>query len=223
MIVILGSQHDPVAVWLAKSWAGAELCTVVDLVSPGWSWQVAVKDQPTWVISGKIVPDKEVTGIFVLRSAVLPEELTTIHQDDRVFLSSELRAFITFLLASTRALVVNPIVNHTFGEDIMRREWWATFAQKAGVPVYSRRMTHLPNARPLPSIVWNVEVVGSETFSDAPLSICERARKTAEAAGLLWGVFSFDSRRNLLDIRTGKPASSAATKALHRILKRGKQ
>jgi len=223
LIVILGSQYDPVAVGLAKSWADAELCTAEDLVSPGWSWQVAENDQPTWVISGNTVPDKDVTGVFVLRSAVLPDELATIHQDDRVFMSSELRAFITFLLASTRALVVNPIVNHTFGEDSLRREWWVTFAKKADVPVYRKRITHLLNARPLPGVAWKVEVVGSETFSDAPESICKRAKKTAQAADFLWGIFSFNSRRSLIDISTGKMPSHEAAKALYQILKRGKQ
>lgn len=223
MIVIIGSQFDPVASGLTESWADAELCSAQDLVSPGWSWKVADKDNQTWVISGKTVPDEEVAGVLVLRSAVLPEELTTIHADDRAFVSSELRAFITFLLVSTRALVINPVINHTFGEDVLRREWWLVYAGQAGVPVYNRRVTHLLNPRPLPKTAWRVEVVGDKTISDAPPSVCERAGKTAGAAGLLWGVFSFDSRRNLLDISAcGMPSPAAAT-ALYQLLKRGKQ
>src|SRR6185295_2809071 len=109
MIVVVGSRHDPVATDLVALWPDAALCSAEDLVHQGWVWRLAQPASRKWIVDSKLVPDGEVSGVFIRRGNVYPEELKATHPEDRDFLASENHAFLTFVLATTSALVVNPV------------------------------------------------------------------------------------------------------------------
>jgi hypothetical protein len=218
MIVVVGSRHDPVARGLVAGWRGAALSSAEDLVRPGWAWSAAAPVARTWVVEGNPVSDAEVTGVFVRRSAVYPEELTTTHPDDRRYLAAEATAFLGFVLATTSARVSNPVVDGAFGEEAVRPERWMAAAAGARIAVRPVRVRSEGRAPRRPHPAWLVEVVGSEIFGAGPPAARARVGELAEALGLGWGTFAFDGRDRLFAVTVSLKPSAAAAEALGRFL-----
>ena len=83
MIVVVGRRHDRDACGVVAAWPDARLLSAEDLTSVGWEW-AGTGDPTTWVVDGDRVADEEVSGVFVRRSTVYPDELGHVHPDDRV-------------------------------------------------------------------------------------------------------------------------------------------
>ena len=215
MIVVVGSSHDSVATALVALWPQAALCSAEDLVSPGWVWrQPAAK---RWILDRKQISDDHVTGVFVRRASVYADELMSTHPDDRAYLASEIHAFLVFVLAVTSARVVNPINEGAFGEAALRPHRWTQLASQFGIPLRPLRVTSDPR-RSLRYRTFTVEVVGDETFGDAPASLRNSARRLAHALEIGWGVFVFDSRKRLVTVSTARRPSDVAATALGHFL-----
>ena len=218
MIVVVGSRHDSVATDLVALWPNAALCSAEDLVHAGWVWHQAQPASRIWVVDSRPVSDDDVTGVFIRRATVYPQELRTIHPDDRNFLASECHAFLTFVLATTSARVVNPVNEGTFGEHALRPYRWTTAASKLGISVRPLRVTSEAR-RPVRYRTFQVEVAGDEVIGDAPSRTLYATRVMAEALGINWGVFVFDARHRLVTVTTARRPSDAAAAALGRLLK----
>jgi hypothetical protein len=217
MIVVIGSRHDPVAAALVDAWPDAALCSAEDLTRPGWVWRPGSPVSPRWVIDGAVVDDEEVTGVFVRRSTVYPEEFLSTHPDDRGYLAAEAHAFLVFVLSETRAAVANPVGDGALGDEAIRPERWIRAADEAGLPVVPLRLTSGPRRpRRLHPIV--VEVVGGEALGDAPARSKVAALHVARQLGLLWATLVFDGRHRLLAVTSASPPSDAATHALGHLL-----
>ncbi len=221
MIVVVGSRHDPVATRLVASWPRAALCSAEDLVRPGWVWRHSKIESRTWVVDATPVGDKNVTGVFIRRSAVYAEEMLTTHPADRAFLASESHAFLTFVLATTSARVVNPVIDGAFGEEAIRPERWAAAAREVGLSVRSARASSEPR-RQSRYRAYEIEVVGGEVFGEGPGRVLGAVRGLANLMGIDWGVFLFDSRHNLITVTCARQPGDAATAALGRLLKAGR-
>jgi hypothetical protein len=215
MIVVLGSRHDAAATALLERWPHSALCSAEDLVSEGWVWG---ERRRTWVIDGGPVDDREVTGVFIRRSGVYPEELITTQQTDRAFLAAECRAFLMYALATTGARVVNPVSDGAFGEEALRPERWTVRATELGIAVRPLRLTN-DGPMSLPSSVTAIEVAAGEVFGHAP-ALRDRARALTSALSLAWCVLLFDEDERLITITTARPPGDAAVPALHRWLER---
>lgn len=217
MIVVIGSRHDSVATALVDAWPDAALCSAEDLTQPGWMWRPDSPPSPRWVINANVVDDEDITGVFVRRSAVYPEELLSTHPDDRSYLAAEAHAFLVFVLAATRAAVANPVADGALGDEAIRPERWIPAAVGAGLSVAPLRLTsnHL-RPRQLHPIV--VEVVGDEVFGDAPARLKVAALRVARQLNLLWAAVVFDGRHRLLTITSARPPSAEALDALGRLL-----
>lgn len=213
MIVVLGSRHDAAATALVERWPHSALCSAEDLVSEGWVWE---ERRRTWVIDGARVDDREVTGVFIRRAGVYPEELITTHQADRAFLAAECRAFLMYVLATTGARVVNPVSDGAFGEEALRPERWTPRATELGIAIRPLRITH-DGPMSLPSSVTAIEVAAGEVFGDAS-SLHDPARALTSALSLAWGVLLFDEDGRLVTITTSRAPSDAAASVLHRWL-----
>jgi len=220
MIVVVGSRHDSVATDLVASWPEAALCSAEDFVSPGWVWPLSQPESRTWIVNTKQVRDAQVTGIFIRRPTVYPEELATTHPDDRAFVASEIHAFLMFVLATTSARVVNPVCDGAFGEEALRPERWSTVASELGIPVRPLRVSSGPRRRTRYR-TYGVEVIGAEVFGDAPSRVLESARRFMAALGLTWGTLRFDARHRLITVTGAGRPSDAAAAALGRLLKAG--
>lgn len=216
MIVVVGSRHDPVAAALVDQWPSAALCSAEDLTRSGWAWSSDPRGPSRWVVDGAVVDDHVVTGVFVRRSAVYPEELVGTHVEDRAYLAAESHAFLVFVLTATGATVVNPTTGGALGDEAMGPERWMPAAADAGLPVAGLRMTS-GRLRPRPRETTVVQVVGDQAFGAVALP-ARRAVTIVGKLGLLWAVVAFDSRHRLVDVTTTPPPGKDATVALGRLL-----
>jgi len=219
MIVVLGSRHDPVAAALVASWPGAALCSAEDLTLPGWVWRSPARGAPRWVVGGSVIDDDEVSGVFVRRSTVYPEELLSTHRDDRAYLAAEAHAFLVFVLATTRARVANPVVDGNLGEESLRAERWGEAAHELGLPVAPLRVAS-DRASPRPWRPVVVEAVGDEVFGAASARTRAGVQRLCARLGLTWASFVFDGRQQLRAVTASRPPGRDATRALGQLLAR---
>jgi hypothetical protein len=145
------------------------------------------------------------------------EELMTTHPADRAFLASEIHAFLTFVLATTSARVVNPVIEGAFGEEALRPHRWTAAAAELGIAIRPLRVTSEPRRRTTYRTS-QVEVVGDEVFGDAPRRLLDSARRLAHALEIGWGVFLFDARSRLVTVTAARRPSDVAAAALGRFL-----
>lgn len=217
MIVVVGSRHDSVARSLVEALPSAALCAAEDLTRPGWLWPLRSHEPRSWVVNEKIVDDREVTGIFVRRTYVYPEELLGTHPDDREYLAAESISFLVFVLSQTGARVVNPVAGGALGEEGIRHEKWMRAATDLGMKVFPLRLTRAGAVEAL-TATRIAEVVGSEVFGDAPPRLRTKVRKLAEALGLVYAAFLFDTESRLVTVCSRRPPSEAAIAALSSLL-----
>jgi hypothetical protein len=201
VIVVVGSRHDPVARGLVEALPSALLCGADDLTRSGWVWPLGSPEDACWVVEGRVVPDREVTGVWVRRNYVYPEELVGTHPDDREYLAAEATAFLVFVLSRTGARVVNPVGDGALGDDIVRPERWMPVAAAAGVPVRPLRMRAGDGLTPPPRTT-RATVAGGEVFGDATPARRRAAQAMAAALGLPYVVFVFDGQRRLVTLST---------------------
>ena len=170
MIVVVGSRHDPVAtrlvasgrkplcarprIWLAKVGCG-------DIIIPR-------RRRGSSTVNGSVTPRYTV---FDRRSTVYAEELVTTHPADRGYLASETRCFfLTVVLATTRARVVNPGRDGAFGEEALRPARWISAASEVGITTRPVRLTTEPR-RQAKYRTYEIEVVGGEVSGEAQVKI----------------------------------------------------
>jgi hypothetical protein len=183
------------------------------LTRPGWAWALKPSSVGRWVIEGETVDDPAVTGVLVRRSCVFPEELLTTHLDDREYLAAEATAFLTFVLAQTGARVVNPVNGGAMGEETIRIENWIPLARHLNLETAPLRMTPGLQHR-APDSARVVEVVGSETFGDAPPQLGDRLAALAKQLGLFFAKFVLDGNDHLIALSAAGHPSAAALPAL---------
>ena len=193
------------------------LCSAQDLTNPGWAWSTDAGARNRWIVDGHVVTDDEVSGVFLRRSCVYPEELRGTHPDDREYLAAETTAFLTFVLACTRATVCNPVADGGFGEAAVRPERSARAAASLGLDVAPVRLKSDASAR-LPAVAARIEVVGRKAFGTASKNLRTTAIDLAVALGLRYAAFAFDTRGRLLGVQTLKPPSADARRALGLVL-----
>jgi hypothetical protein len=219
VIVVLANRHDPVATDLVARWPSAALCSAEDLTRPGWVWPVtACASGARWVIDGSVVPDERVTGVFVRRSNVHAEELTSTHRDDRVYLAAEAHAFLVHVLARTAAVVVNPVDDTgAYGEGALRPERWMKVAADAGVAVAPFRVSSAGEQHPAGAAT-TFEVVAEQALGDPPKALAAAAVNVCRRLGLHWAVTSFDESGRLAAMTTTPAPSLPASGVLARLL-----
>ncbi len=213
MIVVVGSRHDPVARGLVEALPAATLCGADDLTRPGWVWPLESPEDACWVVDGRVVPDREVTGVLVRRNYVYPQELLGTHPDDRDYLAAEATAFLVFVLSRTGARVVNPVGDGALGDDVVRPDRWMPVAAAAGIPVRPLRMRAGGRLTPPPRTT-TAEVAAGEVFGDATPARRRAAQALAASLGLPYVVFVFDGQRRLVTLSTTMAPSDGGIAAL---------
>ena len=221
MIVVAGSRHDPVAAALVRAWPSAALCSAEDITRPGWYFRHDCASPMRWVVDGQIVPDADVTGVFVRRSAFYPEEFVSTHPEDRLFLAAEAHAFLGYVLSRTGATVANRPRDGGFGQEAIGFEHWIPAALRIGLSVSPLRLASAKarraRRRRLPFIV---DLAGGEAFGDAPATLKTKAARLAGALGLVWATALFDGRRRLLTVTATAEPGLEAVQALGTLLAR---
>jgi hypothetical protein len=217
VIVVVGSRHDPLARSMVEALPAAALCGAEDLTRPGWVWPLASSEPARWIVDGAVVDDREVTGVFVRRTHVYPEELVGTHPDDREYLAAESTAFLVFALSRTGARVVNPVAGGALGDDAIPPTRWMRIAADLGLSVAHVRLRRAGVVR-APATTTSAEVVGAAAFGDAPPRLRAAATKLAAALGVVYAAFVFDGRRRLVAVSAGRAPSGDALAALGPVL-----
>ena len=171
-----------------------------------------------WVVDGEVVGDDEISGVFVRRSAVYPEEFLSTHPDDRSYLAAEAHAFLVFVLAETRATVANPVADGALGDEAIRPERWISAAGDAGLSVAPLRLTESPPRRTPASTR-----LSSRWSATRPSGMGRHGRRLAalriaHELDLLWATVVFDGRHRLLTVTSARPPGDDAVDALGRLL-----
>jgi len=221
VIVVVGSRHDRVARSLVEALPAAALCGAEDLTRPGWVWPIASPEPARWVVDGRMVDDREVTGVLVRRTHIYPEELLSTHRDDRAYLAAESTAFLTFVLSRTGARVVNPVAAGALGDEAIRPERWMPLAVAAGLTPAPLRLRPAVTPRPSPKPT-TVEVVAGTAFGVAPPRLRAGAVGLAAALGIAYAAFAFDGRGRLVTVSSAHPPGRAARRALASLLAEGR-
>ena len=219
MIIVVGSRHDRDARDLVTCWPEARLLSAEDLTSAGWEW--AVGDGPRiWVVDGEQIDDPHVSGVFVRRSTVHPEELVHLHRDDRSYLAAECHAFLIAVLGTTRAKVVNPVGEGAMGDEALRPERWMPAAVDVGLTPRSIAMSDATHPVP-PTPAHIVEVAGDQPFGSGPGEIRTGSVELIATLDMTWGCCAFDEQRQLIGVTTSFPPSPDARAELGRLLAGG--
>lgn len=214
MIVVVGSRHDRVATSLVAAWPEAGLCSAEDLTTAGWVWPSGPGPR-RWVVGRQPVADTDVSGVFLRRASVLPEELLHVHPDDRAYLAAEAHAFLVLVLATTGARVVPAVVDGGIGDETLRPERWIPAAAEAGLTVAPIRLTtEAVRARRHRPVQRLVEVVDGVAIGDASDRCRRGALALARALGLVWATFVFDGRSRLVTVTTRAAPGVAAAAAI---------
>ncbi|MGZ4679921.1 MAG: hypothetical protein ACXV3B_00265 [Ilumatobacteraceae bacterium] len=135
MIAIVASAFDPAASALATAWSaeGALLLSAEDLCRPGWSFRVGDPDGGRAVVAGSVVDVGDIRAVVTRRPAVISDELMTIDEADREYLTAEINAFLVAWLSALTC----PVVNRPTTTCLCGPAWsdvhWQLAASRAGV------------------------------------------------------------------------------------------
>jgi hypothetical protein len=135
LIAILGSELDEAACELAAEWsaAGALLISAQDLCTHGWMFHVPHCTRDTFVAGGNTYPVASLDAVLVRRPAVVAEELAWIAEEDRVYVASEINAFLIAWLSALPCAVLNrPSATSLCGPG-WPQAYWEVAAARAGI------------------------------------------------------------------------------------------
>jgi hypothetical protein len=191
MLVVLGSRLDPSARALVAHWSSADaaLLSAEDLCRPGWVHRPMAPLCGTAVVDGRRVPVGHIDAVLVRRPAVLAEELTSIHEDDRDYVAAEINAFLVAWLSGLDCAVVNRPSPRSLDGPGWSVHHWRAAAMRVGL-VWGRG-----NGDSRDVVVCAGECVGAA--SDAEV---RGVRRLAAAAGV-----------DVLGVRIGRDGVTAAS------------
>jgi len=199
--------------WRAR---GAGLLTCEDLSTRGWRHRLGDPGSSAAVVSGRVVPVEEITGVLTRRPSILEEELGHITPDDRPYVAAEMNAFLVSWLSSLRCTVLNRPTPLCLSGPNWRPEQWIHAAASIGIAVRPRHrqvpasLDHPTDIPPEDDFV-DVTVVGTRCLGTADERLKEGARRLAAAAGVgLLGVrFGLSSSGTYFHAASSWPDTSA--------------
>jgi hypothetical protein len=191
VIVIFASSYDTSAASLAAKWAAnnASLLTCDDLSRSGWRHYLGSQETSTAVISSRVVPVAEITGVLIRWPGVFAQELIQIDDADRNYVAGEMTAFLISWLTNLSCPVINRPTPLNLTGPAWRTEQWTYAASRLGIPVHTVHRhvgnnANQPRAEDLFSNPASVTVVGERCFGNVDEDLFRQARCLAEAANV---------------------------------------
>jgi hypothetical protein len=137
VIVVVGSRHDEAAREIVSRWAAhdAALLSCEDLSAAGWRHLLFDPSRSRAVVSGRVVPERDIRGVIVRRPWILEQELVHIAADDREYVAAEMNAFLVSWLSHLSCRVLNRPAGASLCGPNWRRQQWALAAGMAGMIV----------------------------------------------------------------------------------------
>ena len=199
MIIVLADVADQAARRIVARWSShdARLMTQADLSRPGWRLELGCPSRWTAPLGDELVSDRNsVMGVLNCLQAVDPAGLSEIVPEDRVYVATEMTAFLACWLTELRCTLANrPGPNCLCGPG-WRPEHWARVASGLGIPAAPvRRSPPAPRGRggARRQTQSTVTIAGRACVGAASDVLADRARRLAGVAGLGLATFGFDA------------------------------
>src|SRR5579872_3914402 len=124
MLVVLAHRYDQEARELVSHWSAsdARLLTSADLSRKGWRHFSDEPTASTAVISGRVVPVDQISGVLTLLTGVFEQELVDIVPSDRSYAAAEMTAFLLCWLSTLKCPVLNRPTPTCLSGPYWRRE-----------------------------------------------------------------------------------------------------
>lgn len=204
MILVIAGRYDESAQALVIRWAShdAHLITCNDLSVRGWRSFLGASHASRANIGGHEVALEEINGILTRIPCIGAYELLHIVPGDRVYVATEMNAFLTSWLCEFRCPVLNRPTPTCLSGPGWRREQWCYAAAQVGIPVRPVRQSVALAESTLPETTESggvmVTVVGDRCFGAVDPVVTRWARSLAKAAGT-----------DLLGVQFSSPEASA--------------
>ena len=145
MILVIARARDASAESVVSRWRerGAALLTARDLSRTGWRHRVESPLDGTAVISDRLVPVRDITGIVTTIPSVTASDLPHIVAEDRAYVAGEIQAFLLAWLEALPCPMLNRPTPRSLAGCGWRPEEWALAATAAGIPTVA---VHKPEA-----------------------------------------------------------------------------
>lgn len=190
MLVVLAHRYDQEASQLVSRWSadGARLLTSADLSRQGWHYSSEAPAESTAVVSGRIVPVDQITGVLTLLPAIFEQELVDIVPSDRSYVAAEMTAFLLCWLSTLPCTVLNRPTPTCLSGPYWRQERWVSAAAGFGIPVQpvcrrtALREESVPQQPGTQCVT--VSVVGEQCFGKVDDALLRWSRQLAELAGV---------------------------------------
>jgi hypothetical protein len=202
MIVILASPWDPTPGACVARWASRDVgvLTPRDLSLAGWRQRLHGDASDAVVVGGKVVLQKEITGMLTLLPCVSEHDLAHIAPQDLSYVAAEMTAFLVFWLSRLKCPVLNRPTPACLSGPNWPREKWVRVAADAGIPVESvRRRAEIGISKIADTAAHvSVTIVGDRVFGEVDPVLHTWARTIAMAASV-----------DLLELRFSGPGPDA--------------
>jgi hypothetical protein len=199
VLVVVAGPEDPTAHSLVAHWAAddARLLTCDDLSVAGWCFAPADPAASTAVVGGHPVAVADVAGVLTRLPGVSPAMLSHIEPADRVYVATEMHAFLVAWLDALPCPVLNRPSPGCLAGPSWRHEQWVQTAAQIGMPVQPVQLsTHTAfTSPPAPAATTDrssVTVVGRQVVGSVDRALAQQARDLALAAGVELLAVQFD-------------------------------
>ena len=184
MFVVIASTRDRAAQELVSQWQDAVLLTCKDLSLQGWQYMLNRPFDAKAIVSGNQVAVQDIEGVLTRIPYVYEHELVDIVPQDRLYVATEMTAFLFAWLSHLECPVLNKPTTMCLSGPSWRPERWIATAAQLGIPVKSLHRTSaqaMIQKQP-DTQATTVTIVGSHCFGKADRYLIVQAQRLAEAA-----------------------------------------
>ena len=137
-VVVVASAGDAGARALVTRWRAAEarLLTPADLSLPGWCIAADDVASGTAVVSGEVLPLREVCAAYVRLNRVGEGDLPAVARVDRAYAAAEMTAFLSWWLSLLPGGLVNPCSVSSLAGPADSDTGWLLRASELGIPCW---------------------------------------------------------------------------------------
>jgi hypothetical protein len=181
VIVIVGREADNVVRSLAERWRPhAAVLSPRDLSRRGWRYSPAAPLEGQAVVSGDMVPAREIEALVTLLDHVEWHDLQHVVAADRPYVACEMRAFLLAWLQTLPCTMLNrPTATSLIGCG-WRPERWGLAAAALGIPTAPTSAWHTPERDS--DDTFGVTYVGGEVFDSQSSRVTAWVRRLASVA-----------------------------------------
>lgn len=191
MLVVVARRSDQKARDLAERWAnyGGAVLTCEDLSVAGWRQLLGGHETSMVVIDGQVVEARRIAGVLTLLPYVTEGELVRIAREDRLYVASEMTAFLHFWLSGLPCPVLNRPTPVCLTGPGWRREQWVYVAARLGIPVETVAWrldlaAGVPEKEESSAPRMTVTMVGPRCLGSADGTLVSYVRRLSRAAGV---------------------------------------